>query len=115
MNPLSKVAIVTNLTKSGTQKVTRELEEICRENGVEVRLTNEFPCPPDFLEDMDACFSVGGDGTLLNILEEAIAHEVPVAGVGLGKLGFWPLFPRMNCLFHYLLCCRVNLKSGEGV
>ena len=28
------------------------------------------------------------DGTLLNLLDEAISHEVPVAGVGLGKLGF---------------------------
>jgi len=92
MNPLSKVAIVTNLTKSGTKKVTKELEEICRENGVEVRLTEEFPCPSGFLKDVDACFSVGGDGTLLNILEEAITHEVPVAGVGLGKLGFLATF-----------------------
>lgn len=92
MNPLRKVAIVTNLTKSGTKKVTKELEEICRENGVEVRLTEEFPCPAGFLKDVDACFSVGGDGTLLNILEEAITHEVPVAGVGLGKLGFLATF-----------------------
>ena len=92
MNPLRKVAIVTNLTKSGTKKVTKELEEICRENGVEVRLTEEFPCPAGFFKDVDACFSVGGDGTLLNILEEAITHEVPVAGVGLGKLGFLATF-----------------------
>ena len=40
--------------------MTKELEEICRENGVEVRLTEEFPCPADFLKDVDACFSVGG-------------------------------------------------------
>jgi NAD+ kinase len=69
---------------------------------------------------MDACFSVGGDGTLLNILEEAIIHDVPVAGVGLGKLGFLATLPPddlKNCLppllqgnFHVrrrsLLGCR---------
>ena len=34
------------------------------------------------------CFSVGGDGTLLHLLGDAVKHDVPVAGVGLGKLGF---------------------------
>jgi len=88
MNALTKVAIVSNLTKSGTRQVAKVLEEICRANNVEVYLTEDFPCPRDFLKGMDACFSIGGDGTLLNLLDEAIAHEVPVAGIGLGKLGF---------------------------
>ena len=65
-----------------------QLEKICDDYGVKSRLTEEFPCPPNFLKDMDACFSVGGDGTLLNLLDQAIEYEVPVAGVGLGKLGF---------------------------
>ncbi len=68
--------------------MSHSLEKICRDNQVEVRLTEEFPCPQNFLKGMDACFSVGGDGTLLNLLDQAIAHEVPVAGVGVGKLGF---------------------------
>ena len=88
MEPLRKVAIVANLTKSGTHEVAQLLQKICLENHVEVYLTEQFPCPPNFLKGMDACFSVGGDGTLLNLLDEAIAHKVPVAGVGLGKLGF---------------------------
>ncbi len=87
-NPLKSVAVVANLTKEGASEVAQTLKMICLENDVEVRLTEEFPCPKDFLQDVDACFSVGGDGTLLNLLDEAIAHEVPVAGVGLGKLGF---------------------------
>ena len=87
-NPLTSVAIVANLTKSGAMNVANDLKKLCQQNGVDVRLTQEFPCPKKFLQGMDACFSVGGDGTLLNILDEAIAHEVPVAGVGLGKLGF---------------------------
>lgn len=88
MDPLKKVAIVANLTKSGTQDVAQLLVKICLDYHVEVNLTEQFPCPPDFLRGMDVCLSVGGDGTLLNLLDEAIAHEVPVAGVGLGKLGF---------------------------
>ena len=59
MNPLRSVAIVSNLTKSGTGEVARILAEICKNEGVEVRLTEEFPCPAGFLNGMDACFSVG--------------------------------------------------------
>ncbi|MEL0098781.1 MAG: NAD(+)/NADH kinase, partial [Opitutae bacterium] len=88
MNPLKSIAIVSNLSKAGVRAVSHSLEKICRDNQVEVRLTEEFPCPQNFLKGMDACFSVGGDGTLLNLLDQAIAHEVPVAGVGVGKLGF---------------------------
>ncbi len=88
MNRLQNIAIVSNRTKYGTKKVAGLLEQICLQNKVEVRLTEEFPCPYEFLKGMDACFSIGGDGTLLNLLDEAITHEVPVAGVGLGKLGF---------------------------
>lgn len=94
MKPLKNVAIVSNLTKAGAREVAVSLEKICRENKVGVCLTEDFPCPKEFLRDKDACFSVGGDGTLLNLLDEAITHEVPVAGIGLGKLGFLAtLFP----------------------
>ncbi len=108
MNPLRSVAIVSNLTKSGTGEVARILAEICKNEGVEVRLTEEFPCPAGFLKGMDACFSVGGDGTLLNILEEAIVHEVPVAGVGLGKLGFLATLPPDD-----LKKCLLPLLQGD--
>jgi NAD+ kinase len=88
MNPLKNIAIVSNLSKTGARDLAHSLEKICHDYGVKSRLTEEFPCPQNFLKDMDACFSVGGDGTLLNLLDQAIEYEVPVAGVGLGKLGF---------------------------
>ena len=31
-----------------------------------------FPAPSGFLEGSDACFVVGGDGTLLSVMEEAV-------------------------------------------
>ena len=37
---------------------------------------------------MDACFVIGGDGTLLNVMEEAVSNDVPVAGIRHGQLGF---------------------------
>jgi len=88
MNPLRLVTIVNNLSKPGTKVVGKKLEEICKNSGVDVRSTDEFPCPDGFLAGSDVCFSVGGDGTLLHLLNDAVKHKVPVAGVGLGKLGF---------------------------
>lgn len=88
MNSLQKVAIISNSSKDGAIEATRRLSQICNSLGTEVSITEEFPCPKGFLKGMDACFCVGGDGTLLGLLEEAVVHSVPVAGVGLGKLGF---------------------------
>ncbi len=88
MNPLKLVSIVTNLSKPGASEVGQKLESLCRAQGVDVRRTDEFPCPDGFLKGTDVCFSVGGDGTLLHLLGDAVKHDVPVAGVGLGKLGF---------------------------
>ncbi|MDA7822904.1 NAD(+)/NADH kinase [Opitutales bacterium] len=88
MNPPRLVSIINNLSKPGAKEVGRKLEELCQGAGVKVRATDEFPCPDGFLENSDICFSVGGDGTLLHLLNDAVKHEVPVAGVGLGKLGF---------------------------
>ena len=32
---------------------------------------------------MDACFVIGGDGTLLNLMEEAVSNDVPVEELGM--------------------------------
>ena len=91
------------------------LVKICSENHVEVNLTEQFPCPPNFLQGMDVCFSVGGDGTLLNLLDEAISHEVPVAGVGLGKLGFLATLSPRDLENELPLCSRAIFWLSEGV
>lgn len=86
--PLCNIAIVVNLTKAGSRELTDSLVQICQDSGVNFKLTEDFPYPANFLDGMDVCFSVGGDGTLLSLLDESITHGVPVAGIGLGKLGF---------------------------
>lgn len=92
MKPLNQASVVTNLSKPGALEVGEALQSLCRDLGVEVRSTSDFPCPEGILDGSQACFSVGGDGTLLNLLEEAVRLGVPVAGVGLGKLGFLATF-----------------------
>ncbi len=92
MKPLSRIAIVTNITKDGARKAAASLEALAKEEGVEVCSSTEFPPSAGFLEGMDACFVVGGDGTLLGMLDEAVSQDVPVAGVRHGQLGFLATF-----------------------
>jgi len=88
MNSLRTVALVINHSKEGAHRIAEEVERLCLTLGVEVRKTEEFPLADGFLEGCDACFAVGGDGTLLHLMEQAKQYRVPVAGIGLGKLGF---------------------------
>ena len=92
MTPLSRIAIVANATKPGALEAVELLEGLARAVGAETLVTTEFPPPAGFLEGMDACFVVGGDGTLLGTLEEAVARNVPVAGVRRGRVGFLATF-----------------------
>ncbi len=140
MKPLSRIAIVTNASKEGAGEAAAALEALAGEEGVEVRSTIEFPPLPGFLEGFDACFVVGGDGTLLGMLEEAVRQDVPVAGVRHGQLGFLATFspedlreqlpPILRGAYHVrrrsLLRCQVGtgesrlalndvvVKSGSG-
>ena len=59
---------------------------------MDATLSTDFPAPSGLLSDMDACFVIGGDGTLLNLMEEAVAYDVPVAGIRHGQLGFLATF-----------------------
>ena len=76
--------------------VGEDLKCMAEEFGSESFLTTEFPVPEGWLVGMDACFVVGGDGTLLNLMWEAVDNEVPVAGIRHGQLGFLATFSPEN-------------------
>lgn len=96
MKPLRKVCIIANASKAGAEKAALRLKELAEEHGVEATATIEFPAPRDFLKGMDACFVAGGDGTLLNVMDDAVRHDVPVAGIRHGQLGFLATFSPEN-------------------
>ena len=79
---------MANASKLGAEQAAVRLRELAENHGVDAVATAEFPAPSGFLEGSDACFVVGGDGTLLNVMEEAVRHGVPVAGIRHGQLGF---------------------------
>ena len=88
MKPLKRVAIVSNATKEGAVEIGEELRKRAESHGVNALLTTEFPAPDGLLRDVDACFVIGGDGTLLNLMEQAVEFDVPLAGIRHGQLGF---------------------------
>lgn len=88
MKPLKRVAIVSNATKQGAVEIGEELRKMTESHGVDALLTTEFPAPDGLLRDVDACFVIGGDGTLLNLMQQAVEFDVPLAGIRHGQLGF---------------------------
>jgi NAD+ kinase len=42
----------------------------------------------DFGPDLDACLSLGGDGTMLRTSQLVSSHDVPILGVNAGRLGY---------------------------
>ena len=75
MKPLQKIAIVTNASKPGAEALASELEQIAKESGVSTVVTSDFPCQTGLIEGSDACFVVGGDGTLLGMMNEAVRYK----------------------------------------
>ena len=92
MQPLRKISILANGSKLGAEQAADRLRKLAEDHGVEAVSTVDFPAPKGFIEGSDACFVVGGDGTLLNVMEEAVRHDVPVAGIRHGQLGFLATF-----------------------
>jgi len=94
VKPLRKLAFVVNSGKPGAIEYTQNLRDlVCRDlDACEIFLRE--PLEPGFLEGMDACCVIGGDGTILNVVSGAVASGVPVIGINYGKLGFLTTYTR---------------------
>lgn len=83
---------MVNRTKPGSDSLAARLEALARGCGASVSCTDLYPLPEGFLEGCDLCCAVGGDGTHLSVVNQAVLHGTPVVGVNLGKLGFLATF-----------------------
>lgn len=88
MDPIRSITFAVNTTKPGAEEAARYLSGLAECEGVVTRISHAYPLPVDALKGQDLCCAIGGDGTLLGVLDAALESGTAVLGVNLGKLGF---------------------------
>ncbi len=80
---------------SATKEVISLLKKYNKTVYLDISLKDEIDVPDilytqgdGIFERCDAVFALGGDGTILKIVNQAADYNVPVAGINLGHLGF---------------------------
>lgn len=100
MNPVRAATVFTHGRPAETAEAMRLLAEIAQQRGAVLRLDPEETRkhglePAPWLEldaevrlDVDICFALGGDGTILRGLRTYAGTSIPVFGVNYGEIGF---------------------------
>ncbi len=115
-HPLQKIGVVIGPQKPEALAVLCDLQDWCRERGIELRAATEtaaqLNCAAllvsdgELAEPLDLLIALGGDGTMLGAARLVGAQGVPVLGVNFGWLGYlteFPLeelFPTLESLRH---------------
>lgn len=88
MTPVQNITIVVNQSKPGAESLAQRIENQAKAEGKNVTTITEFPVPHDAFDGVDLCCVIGGDGTILGVVEATSKNKVPVLGINLGRLGF---------------------------
>jgi NAD+ kinase len=100
VNPVRRATVLTHRRPAETADALRLLLRIAERTGAVVRLDPDEtrkhrlkPGPGLELDapvrlDVDICFAIGGDGTILNALRTYAGTRVPVFAVNFGEIGF---------------------------
>jgi len=89
---IRRLAFVVHDGKSGATELAQRLIDHARRRSVEAQMISSMTVPSGFLDRQDACVVVGGDGTLLSVVQEAVRAQVPIIGINRGSLGFLTTF-----------------------
>lgn len=96
---MKKVALHGLAIEPDSQKYVAQIVDRLNKEGVEIFYTSRFykrnealiksdNVIQDISSDLDAVFSLGGDGTFLESLLLVGETEVPILGINMGRLGF---------------------------
>jgi NAD+ kinase len=100
LSPVRSATVFTHRRPAETGPAITTLVEIAREVGAVIRLDREETSkhglgPADGLEidaevspDVEICFALGGDGTILHALRTYAGTGVPVFAINFGEIGF---------------------------
>ena len=92
MKSIQSITFAVNSSKPGATAAAQSLAAQVERQGVATHITDDYPLPPAALIGQDLCCAIGGDGTLLGVLEAALESGSAVLGINLGKLGFLATF-----------------------
>jgi NAD+ kinase len=87
-----QIALIVNRAKTGASDCASTLQHLAAEAGVAVKTWEDENLPEGFLNGCTAALAVGGDGTILGLVEAAVKAGVPLMGINFGKLGFMATF-----------------------
>ena len=93
---MRKICIITNQEKDEGLEVTRQIQKLLCQSGVECFLTERFQTgdggyytkASEIPNDVDCVIVLGGDGTLLQAAHDLAFRGIPIFGINLGTLGF---------------------------
>ena len=100
MNPVKRATVFTHRRPDETAPAIEMLLALAREAGAVLRLDPDETAkhelePSESVElnarisdDVDICFALGGDGTILNALRTYAGTGVPAFAVNFGEIGF---------------------------
>jgi NAD+ kinase len=100
VNPVRTATVFTHRRPAETAEALGQLVEIAERQGAVIRLSEEetakHALPPspavelgaELKLDIDICFAIGGDGTILSALRTYAGTSVPVFAVNFGEVGF---------------------------
>lgn len=87
-----KYAVISNKDKDQNKKVSslicQQLSEVSVCNVFQITLGKDEKIDLDKLANVSIIFSLGGDGTFLNIARQTASLSIPILGINLGSLGF---------------------------
>jgi NAD+ kinase len=92
MKTIQSITFVVNSSKPGAEAAAAHLAAICQTEGAKTAITTAFPLEADALLGQDLCCVIGGDGSLLGVLNAVLESNTPVLGINMGKLGFLATF-----------------------
>jgi NAD+ kinase len=100
VNRVRRATVFTHRRPAETGPAVTTLRELARDAGAVLRFDRDETAkhrlePAEGVEvdaavdrDVDICFALGGDGTILSALRTYAGTEVPVFGVNFGEIGF---------------------------
>jgi NAD+ kinase len=113
MKPIQSITFAVNSSKPGAATAARNLAEIAKREGVATTISTDYPLPIDALRGQDLCCAIGGDGTLLGVLDAALESGSAVLGVNLGKLGFLATFTQGEAADDFPTLIRGHYSIAE--